>query len=183
MFIRSERLFLRPAWPEDHDELLALLSDESVVRNLATVPWPYTDADARASLGRRADRLLPHFFITVPTAEGAKLIGSVGLGRDGGDVEMGYWIARSHWGQGYATEAVRAVLSLSRTLGHRRLVANHFADNPASARVLAKAGFRPTGRTELRYSAGRGGVAPARSCAVELGGVCPGDDAADMKAA
>ena len=47
MFIRSERLFLRPGWPEDWQELLGQIDDESVARNLAQVPWPYTAEDAR----------------------------------------------------------------------------------------------------------------------------------------
>ena len=47
MFIRSERLFLRPGWPEDWQELLSRIADESVVRNLAKAPWPYTADDAR----------------------------------------------------------------------------------------------------------------------------------------
>ncbi len=163
MFIRSERLFLRPPWPEDWEEILALISDRSVVMNLATAPWPYTAEDARAYIARPQVKLLPHFFVTLPTAEGAKLIGSIGLGRDGEDIELGYWIARDHWGQGYATEAARAVLGLAKMLGHRRVVADHFADNPASGRVLMKAGFRPTGRTHMRHSLGRGGEAPALS--------------------
>lgn len=46
-------------------------------------------------------------------------------------------------------------------LGLRRLEAFHFVDNPASGRVLAKLGFRPTGRVEPRASRGRGGEAQA----------------------
>ncbi|WP_370073167.1 GNAT family N-acetyltransferase [Novosphingobium sp. THN1] len=47
MFIRSERLFLRPAWPEDWAELHALIDDEAVVRNLSRAPWPYGPDDAK----------------------------------------------------------------------------------------------------------------------------------------
>ena len=183
MFIRSERLFLRPGWPEDWEELLALLGDESVVRNLATTPWPYSADDARAFVSRPRERLLPHFFITLPGSHGAKLIGSVGLGRAGDDVELGYWIARAHWGCGYASEAARAVLRLATTLGHARITAHHFTDNPSSARVLEKVGFRPTGQMLARYSLGRGGEAPATSYAIALDGAFGGDDKSDNDAA
>lgn len=176
MFIRSERLFLRPAWPEDCDELIALITDDAVVRDIATMHWPYTVEDARRFIARPCERLLPHFFITLPTADGARPIGSIGLGRDGGDVEIGYWIARRHWGQGYATEATRAVLGLALAIGHKRIVATHFTDNVASTRVLEKAGFRPTGEKRIRYSVGRSGVAPAVTFAAELGEVCNGED-------
>ena len=181
MFIRSERLFLRPGWPEDWEELLTVINDEAVVRNLARAPWPYTMADAMEFAARPQERLLPHFFVTLPSASGAKLIGSIGLGRLGEDVELGYWIGRDWWGQGFASEAVRAVLPLARALGHKRVVAGHFADNPASGRVLAKAGFRPTGQRTLRYSEGRGEAGVSVGYEIELGDA--GDCMAEMKLA
>lgn len=168
MFIRSKRMFLRPGWPEDWAELLTAINDQGVVRNLATAPWPYTMEDAMAFARRPQEGVLPHFFVTLPTAVGSKLIGSAGLGRHGDQVELGYWIARDHWGQGYATEAARAVLQLARALGHRRIFAAHFVDNPASGRVLAKAGFKRTGEPVARYSLARGGEALSVPFAAQL---------------
>jgi RimJ/RimL family protein N-acetyltransferase len=55
MFIRSERLFLRPGWPEDWAELFDLIDDEAVVRHLARAPWPYRAEDARAFAARVQD--------------------------------------------------------------------------------------------------------------------------------
>jgi RimJ/RimL family protein N-acetyltransferase len=169
MFIRSERLFLRPGWPEEWEDLLSLIDDEDVVRNLARAPWPYTAEDARAFALCQHEQLLPNFFITLPGAQGARLIGSVGLSRDGDRVELGYWIGRPYWGNGYATEAARAILPLARALGHRELVANHFVDNPASGRVLHKLGFCPTGTIRDRFSLGRGEKAPAHLMSLTLG--------------
>ncbi|MGE3690181.1 MAG: GNAT family N-acetyltransferase [Novosphingobium sp.] len=169
MFIRSERLFLRPGWPEDWEELLPAIGDEGVVRNLARAPWPYLAEHAMEFARRPQEKLLPHFLVTLPGAHGARLIGSAGISRHGGEVELGYWIAREWWGQGFATEAARAVLRLAMALGHRRIVAGHFEDNPASGRVLLKAGFRPTGSRSQRYSAGRGAVAVSVDYAIDLG--------------
>jgi RimJ/RimL family protein N-acetyltransferase len=188
MFIRSERLFLRPGWPKEWEELLTLIDDEGVVRNLARAPWPYTAEDARAFAARQHERLLPNFFITLPSGAketgGARLVGHVGLARDGADVELGYWIGRPFWGQGYATEAARALLSLAKVLGHKRLVASHFIDNPASGKVLRKLGFCPTGVVRDRFSLGRGGEAPAQQLSLVLGerSDCD-DDIAAMRAA
>ena len=161
MFIRSKRLLLRPGWPEDWAELYTAINDEGVVRNLARAPWPYSMEDAMAFARRPQEWMLPHFFVTLPSDKGARLIGCAGISPYGDQVELRYWIARSHWGQGYATEAAQAVLGLAGALGHRRIVAGHVVDNPASGRVLTKAGFRRTGTVAPRHSLGRGGDAPA----------------------
>ena len=76
MFIRSERLFLRPAWPEDWQELFSRIADEAVVRNLARAPWPYTTEDARWFASQPQDQRCPHFFVTLPTG-GARLLQSL----------------------------------------------------------------------------------------------------------
>ena len=186
MFIRSERLFLRPAWPEDWPELLVTIGDEAVVKNLAKAPWPYTADHARSFAQKAQDPRCPHFFVTLPDSAGpAPLIGCIGLAADGDAVELGYWFGREHWGRGYATEAARAVLRLARTLGHRRIVAKHFIDNPASGRVLAKLGFRSSGEIRPSYSLARGCDAPAVVHAVEFGASsdCDGDVIEGMRAA
>jgi RimJ/RimL family protein N-acetyltransferase len=162
MFIRTERLFLRPAWPEDLDELLEVLGDDSIVRTIGVAALPRTTAELREHLARPREGLLPHFFVNLREEDGAKLIGSVGLVRSGDDIELGYWIARRHRGHGYAAEAVSAVLAEARMLGHRQVVATHFADNAASACVLERVGFKPTQEIRSRFRSGRADEAPAR---------------------
>lgn len=168
MFIRSERLFLRPGWPEDWQEIQHQIGVESIVRNLAQVPWPYRAEDAQAFAAMPQQPRTPHFVVTLPGARGAQLIGGIGLQDAEGAIELGYWIARPHWNKGYATEAACALLRLAGTLGHSRIEAHHFVDNPASARVLAKIGFRPTGQIALRSSVARERPALAATHAVSL---------------
>ncbi|MBX9883582.1 MAG: GNAT family N-acetyltransferase [Novosphingobium sp.] len=157
MFIRSERLFLRPAWAEDWSEVLAAIDDFAVVRNLARAPWPYRAEDAQWFVNRPQDPRHPDFLVTLPGATGTQVIGCAGIAPgEQGVAELGYWIARSHWGCGYATEAACAVLAVARALGHDRIEAGHFLDNPASGRVLRKLGFEATGEHRQRKSAGRG---------------------------
>ena len=165
MFHRSERLFLRPAFPEDCGAILAGIGEEAIVRNLARAPWPYSLDDARAFAAMPQDMRLPHFLVTLP---GVGVIGSAGMGEHEGQPELGYWIARQHWGRGYATEAAGAVLKIARALGHRRVVAGHFVDNPASGKVLRKIGFVPTGRSGLRFSLGRGCATESVEYALDL---------------
>jgi RimJ/RimL family protein N-acetyltransferase len=158
MFIRTHRLFLRPGWIEDAPELARAIGDQMIVRNLSRVPWPYRRHHAEAWLSAEKDPFLPSLLVTLPE-DGGRIIGVSGLHVDGDSSAFGYWIARGHHGRGYATEAGRAMLELARVLGHRRVRAAHFADNPASGRVLRKLGFTATGRTTSGVSLGRGGVA------------------------
>ncbi len=162
MFHRSDRLLLRPGWIEDAPEVTACIADEAVVRNLAAAPWPYGEDDARAWLAMPARPRHPEFLLTLPGADGSTVIGACGIRAATGAPELGYWIARPWWGRGFATEAVRAVVAIARTLGHARLRARHALDNPASGRVLRKAGFVPTGSVTLRACAARGENVPAR---------------------
>ena len=154
MFHVTERLLLRPAWPEDWDQVLDGIADEGVVMNLARAPWPYSEADARWWTAQPQDQRFPNFLI-VESSTG-RVIGSIGLATDGDAAEFGYWLARSAWGKGYATEAGRGVLRVARALGHRWIRAGHFIDNPNSGKVLRKLGFRPTGKERLRESKARG---------------------------
>lgn len=168
MFHRSRRLFLRPIFPEDWEALYERIADRAIVRNLARAPWPYAPEDAQAYAARGQDMQCPGFTIFLPSAQGETLIGGVGFGEDEGEIELGYWIARDHWGRGFATEAVCGLLQIGRMLGYERIVAGHFLDNPASGRVLEKSGFAPTGRVLRRFSCARGEEVPMRQFAIRL---------------
>lgn len=169
MFARTERLLLRPGWAEDAPALSDAFAREEVVMNLATAPWPYAIDDARAYLGRERAEGEADFLIFARTMGAPRLIGGIGLARDGDDVELGYWIVPSHWGLGFATEAGRAVIALARdSLRIERLISGHFVDNPASGNVLRKLGFVDTGRVFERESRARGMVVPCRHFTLNL---------------
>lgn len=163
MFARTDRLLLRPGFPEDAPALAAAIGDEQVIRSLGRVPWPYSLADAQSFLSRPADPLLPSCLITERTSGDPLLVGGCGLHRrESGAVELGYWIARPYWGRGLATEAAKAIIDIARTLRLPALEAGHFLDNPASGRVLEKLGFRPAGVIAPRFCLARGEEVPAR---------------------
>jgi RimJ/RimL family protein N-acetyltransferase len=169
MFARTPRLLLRPGFPEDAPALAAAIADEAIVRNLAVVPWPYRLRDAEAFLASPRDPVLPSLLIFERTSAEPRLIGSCGLGRrPSGAVELGYWIARPHWGRGFATEACSALIDIARTLGLPSLEASHFIDNPASARVLEKLGFESLHIIAPRMSCARGTEVPARLMRLRL---------------
>lgn len=170
MFIRSERLFLRPGWPEDAEDLHANLQDRQVVRNLAQVPWPFDLQHARDYTAVQGQPRFPRFLVTAPGDRGARLIGGAEIARAGDGARASLWIGRDHCGQGYGTEAGRAIVSLARAIGHTRLDALPFIDSPASGRVLEKLGFRRTGRIVERYSQSRKMAYPAREYVMDLAG-------------
>jgi RimJ/RimL family protein N-acetyltransferase len=156
MFVRTERLLLRQGWIEDAPQLARGI-EEAIARNTTRMPWPYSLEAAEAWLSHDQDSHAPTCLIFARTAGAPRLIGGVALHQDAFGHELGYWIARSYWGLGFATEAASALLRTARaSLRIDRIHAGHFADNPASGRVLRKLGFRPTGRTERRFSAARG---------------------------
>jgi RimJ/RimL family protein N-acetyltransferase len=169
MFARTSRLLLRPGFAEDAPALAMAIADESIVRNLATVPWPYSMRDAEAFLASPRDPILPSLLIFERGTGAPQLAGACGLGRrPSGSVEMGYWIARAFWGLGYATEACSALIEIARTLGLPSLEGSHFVDNPASGRVLEKLGFEALGIVAPRLSCARGEEVPARLMRLEL---------------
>ena len=171
MFARTTRLLLRPGWAEDAPALARAIGEEAIVRNLASAPWPYDLSAAEAFLRTERAPNEASFLIFRRTMGAPQLIGAAGFGKRPGidEVELGYWIARPHWGLGYATEAGRAIVAIARdALRLPRLSAGHFVDNPASGRVLEKLGFRATGEVAGRYSCGRRAIAPCKLFELEL---------------
>jgi RimJ/RimL family protein N-acetyltransferase len=167
MFLRTERLFLRPAWLEDAPAIARALGYEEVVRMLARAPWPYSEEHARAWIARPKDPNLPDLLVTLPNEQG-RIVGGCGLQEADGAVEVGYWITPEYQGRGYATEAVKGLLTLARVVGHRQVLARHALDNPASGQVLHKVGFRPTGRLRRFHSLGRGSAIEGPELAIAL---------------
>lgn len=180
MFARTPRLLLRPGFPEDAQALAAAIADHGILRNLASAPSPYMLRDAEAFLAQPRDPVLPSFVITERTAAAPRLVGACGLGRrPSGAVELGYWIARSHWGRGIATEACAALIDIACALRLPALEGSYFIDNPASGRVLEKLGFEPTGIVAPRFSCAREEEAAARMLRLTIAEVsAPGDEEA-----
>ena len=169
MFIRSERLFLRPGWPEDREELLHLMQHERDMRDEIDC------VRARGCFEDAGEPLLPRFLVTLPGGAGARVIGGAGFFRLAGEVNLACWIVRDHGGHGYGSEAVRAVLSLARTLGHGRILASHLPGNAPAARLMEKAGFRPTGRFVECVAAIETDSGPGRAHEYELVFGAPSD--------
>lgn len=148
--LESKRLRLRPFAPEDAPTLQAHLSDGRVAETTLNIPHPYPEGAATEFIGRHSASWREAKSATwamVPLA-GGEPIGAVSLrltlAHHRG--EVGYWVAFEEWGKGYATEAARRVIAFAfDTLGLHRVEAHHFMGNPASGRVMERAGMRAEG--------------------------------------
>ena len=146
----TERLHLRCPVETDAAAISAIAGDWQVARNLGRMPHPYTPDDFRLFM----ECIVPNEPTwAIVSRQNAELVGVIGLAphSDRRSAELGYYVGRSHWGQGLASEAALAVVREALAgIGYARLTSGYFADNPASGRVLAKAGFMPVGRS-LRH--------------------------------
>ncbi len=156
--LETARLALRPFTNSDWPRLKEICEVQDVARMLAliTVPWP--KEKILAWIANTHGDLQRGFRLAVCLKNGP-LIGMVGMG--GNPVTCSYFLAKEHWGNGYATEANRAFFAAcyEKFDDLEDVHADHFTDNPASGRVLRKLGFVETG-TGMGNSAARLEPAP-----------------------
>jgi ribosomal-protein-alanine N-acetyltransferase len=148
--IETKRLLIRPFALGDGDSIHAVFSDPEVMRY---VPGGARDREGSlARLQSLIDHQLRHGFSKWAVVEktNGQLIGDCGLQYlDGGpDIELGFHLARTLWGRGYATEAGRACLAWALAERPERVVAIVDPANSRSIRVLEKIAMRPAGSAE-----------------------------------
>lgn len=144
--LETERLILRPFRLSDAGDVQRLAGAAEISATTLDIPHPYPRGAAeewiRSHRPTFEEGLGVHFAITLRETE--TLVGAIGLliTPRHNRAELGYWIGVPYWNNGYATEAVRAVVAYGfRVLGLHRICANHFPRNPASGRVMQKAGM------------------------------------------
>jgi 8-oxo-dGTP diphosphatase len=161
--LATERFTLRPFRAEDAEEMHRLVNDWEVVRMLSHLPFPYPRAladDWIASTARGlAEGSAWHLAITGKEGDRETVVGAVGLRLDPRrrSATLGYWVGRRFWRHGVASEAAGRLARWA--LAHLdldRIGANVSIDNPASAAVLRRIGFREVGTGSEAFLA-RGG--------------------------
>ena len=147
--LKTQRLVLRPYIDGDGDAMyLNWASDEEVCRYLTWAPHGSV-SDSRRIVNDWAacygSECYYHWAITLD----GELVGDIAVVRwneQSEEAEIGYCLSRRKWGQGIMTEALRAVsLYLFDSIGFHRVMLRHDSENPASGRVMQKAGFRYEG--------------------------------------
>jgi RimJ/RimL family protein N-acetyltransferase len=160
VLLETERLLLRPLAEADAPALTSLLAgDWEAIKQTGRMPYPATEGALRRWISFHV-ALASHSFLML-CREGGAALGCIGFGGSGRVAELGYVLGRAFWGQGFATEGVRAMMAHAPAAGFLGLEAYSFVDNPASARVLLKAGFSDLGVVRRDYPE-RGGLREVR---------------------
>jgi RimJ/RimL family protein N-acetyltransferase len=161
--IDANRLSLRQFQTADATRVAALVGDWDVCSMLARVPFPYAAADAEAWFATHAAvHAAGEAFTYAIATPNDGVIGAIGLELNGegiadGAFVLGYWLGKPYWGRGYATEAGAAVLAHAEAdTGVKRFRSGHFAENPASGKVLEKLDFVYTGEVKPQLCLARG---------------------------
>lgn len=149
LMIQLRNAHLRPWERGDEESCVRHANDRGIWRNMRDLfPHPYIFEDAVSWISRNETAEVQTNFAIVVDGEAAGGIGIMlrsDVDRRSG--EIGYWLGRSHWGRGIVTEAVVAVSEWTfQNFDMARLDAGVFEWNPASARVLEKAGYTFEGR-------------------------------------
>lgn len=148
--LATPRLILRPMEMRDAPDIYLYSKDPQVAEH---VLWePHESIHQTRSYIRYVHRQYrngePSSFCIEEKASG-RVIGTIGfmwLHPENRSCEVGYSLSRAYWNRGYMTEALRAVIDFGfRRLKVNRIEAQHETDNPASGRVMEKAGMRREG--------------------------------------
>jgi RimJ/RimL family protein N-acetyltransferase len=145
--LTTERLILRPFSLKDAQRVRQLAGEKEIAENTATMPHPYEEGMAEEWINSHEDLYCRgenvHYAVCLRTT--AELIGAIGIviKKDHDLGEIGYWIGVPYWNQGYCTEAAKAIIQYGfNDLQLNRIGAIHYTRNPASGRVLEKAGMK-----------------------------------------
>lgn len=141
--LETRRLLLRPFRMADAEDVQRMAGDHAVADTTLKIPHPYEDGQAEVWIRNHRDWFASDeqavFAIVLRNHD--TLVGAIGLRMEREDqrAELGYWIGKSYWSQGYCTEAARAVIEFGfEQLGLHRIYAYSFSRNTASARVMQK---------------------------------------------
>jgi RimJ/RimL family protein N-acetyltransferase len=150
--IATKRLVLRAPIRGDVPDLVRLANNKTIADRLSSLPHPYTGADAIGFIeifAQRSDQR--PYAITL----NERLIGVIGFSfHEDAPSELGYWLGEPFWGNGYMTEAGRALIDIAQRTHQFDVVrARALADNVGSLNVLEKLGFHRVGKGKSPRSA------------------------------
>jgi [ribosomal protein S5]-alanine N-acetyltransferase len=154
--LQTERLLLRPLTAEDAPTLARRAGRREIADTTISIPHPYSELQAKEWITGHAELFAKGQGVVfgMELKRDGTLAGTIGLREidtEHAQAELGFWVAVEYWGQGYATEAARAVVNFGfEQLGLNRIYAHHMVRNPGSGRVLTKIGMTQEGLLRQR---------------------------------
>ena len=143
--IKTERLIIKSPQMDDAVELTELINDKSVVKWLSDIPFPYTVRHAEEFIERSQEKALKNESYNFTIFQNNKnIIGGIGLTEfRNQSCELGYWLGKKYWRNGFATEAVTGMLDFGFIqLNLIEIFASYKIGNEGSKRVLTKCGIQ-----------------------------------------
>jgi len=147
----TKRLIIRPYTLQDAPDLQRLIGECDIAATMVHVPHPYIDGMAEEFISKQQESFKKGLMIAfaITHRQNGFFIGGISLNnidKQSELAEMGYWIGKPYWNQGYGTEAARAILKYGfEALGLNRIYANYFKQNLASGRIMQKIGMKYEG--------------------------------------
>jgi RimJ/RimL family protein N-acetyltransferase len=150
--LETERLMLRRPTLADVKAIARLADDRRIAENTRRLPHPYSQDHAIEFVRATADDDRGTVFLV---ENNFLPIGMVGVDWSELDApELGYWLGVAHWGQGFGTEAARAVIDFTfEEFDIEQLISGARVINPASRNILEKCGFQWSGVELHRFEA------------------------------
>ena len=144
--LKTERLLLRRFHLDDASEVQRLAGNFNVSKMTLNIPYPYKPgmAEEWISSHQEAWKEKTRVAYAIVKLEPHHMLGAISLVRiDGSEGELGYWIGEPFWGMGYCTEAASELIRFSfQEMGLNKITSEHLTSNPASGKVMEKAGMR-----------------------------------------
>ncbi len=155
MYVKTDRLTLRPMSADSLEALTDLLTDEIVKRGYMVPDFP--SREAAGLLARKlVDLSHGEDSLMLGIYRGDTFLGLLNETESQGDrIELGYALLPRYHNQGYGTEALRAAIGLCFDRGYREVTAGAFEENRPSIRVMTKAGMTKQDRRDTVSYAGR----------------------------
>lgn len=141
--LETERMSLRNIRYTDVPDIVKFAGDKEITDMLRTLPYPYEEKDAIFWINKSNQGFQSgdHYMFAISLKPDDQFMGGIGLHINKADnhAEAGYWIAKPYWGNGYASEALAALIHFGfETLKLHKIYAGHLLDNPASGKVMIK---------------------------------------------
>jgi RimJ/RimL family protein N-acetyltransferase len=150
--LETERLMLRRPTLADVKAIAHLANDRRIAENTRRLPHPYSQDHAIEFVRAIANHNRETVFLI---ENNHTPIGVVGVDwREADAPELGYWLGVEHWGQGFGTEAARAVIDFAfEEFDVEHLISGARVANPSSRNILEKCGFQWSGVELHRFEA------------------------------